>query len=196
MMSKPKNAFKMPRDLGEASLVNVARKAAIEGVWMFQEGVFRDISEQQAEGEATFRVRLTRRTPFIVYHIHPAKYDGRCGYFDVTHGFKISPPSLVDFRSHVNLRKTFGELMTSKVADGWGVWTYALTEEAERGGLLQRIDGKTLAGWIFAAYHKFKIYTLRPTLDQRRGFGSWMKDRGILLKYDTIHDLYARAAPV
>ena len=190
-----KNEFKLPRELGEASLIKVARKAHIEGVWLYQEGVFRDISEAQSPTTATFVVRISKRLPFTVYHIHPAHVSARGGYIDTIKDYKISPPSIEDLNSYVHLREKFSDLLTCKVADGWGVWTYALTPAALRDDLVERLNDKIIATTIYRAYRDHRYFTLRPSFDEREAFRRKLKEFGLLLRYETIYDLYGKAIP-
>jgi hypothetical protein len=191
-MPDERRSFKLNLATGEASLVQVARRAKVEGVWLHQDGKFRDISAQQDLTRATFTVRIERKTPFTIYHIHPARVGTPGGFIDTRRGFKISPPSLEDFDSYAKIHKTFGELATCRVADGWGIWRFGLTPEALKSGLVRTLSDRTLHAWIREAYAEIYRFRLDVSPGALRKFSERFLARGIVLRYETLNDLYAR----
>ncbi len=180
-----KRSFRLERATGEASLVSVARRAKVEGVWIYQDGEFRDVSHRQDRTRAAFAIKLERETPFIVYHIHPAKAGTPGGHIDVHRGFKVSPPSLEDFESFVALRRRYGDLASCKVADGWGVWSFALTEDALRRGLVETLTDARVFAWIRAAYVEHYKFKLDPPPAAHRAFRAELLKKGLFLDYAT-----------
>jgi hypothetical protein len=195
MTATSKRAFRLDRDLGEASLVNVARRARVEGVWVYRDGEFRDVSERQDPTRATFVVQVEGDSPFTVYHIHPAKVGTPGGHIDVHRGYKLSPPSLDDFASYALLRDRYGALVSCKVADGWGIWSFGLTEEALRDGLVRRLTDKQIFLWIRDAYVERFRFRLPPSAAALRAFRADLQARGFVIDYVTREELYAKVAP-
>lgn len=194
-MERERRCFKMARPAGEASLVQVARRAEVEGVWMYQEGEFRDIGEEQDRTRASFTVRLSRRTAFTVYHIHPARQGTPGGWLDLHKGFKISYPSLEDFDSYAKLVRRFGDLVSCKVADGWGVWTFGLTPEALQDGTLEALTERAVHVWMREGYIKDFRFRANPAREQKRRFSERLRARGIVVSYETLEELYALTRP-
>lgn len=190
-----KKQFKLSREMGEASLVHVARKAVVEGVWIYQDGLFKDISKEQDQTKATFIVKPAKKGPFTVYHIHPSDKEAPGGSIDVLENFKVSYPSLDDFQMHVKLREKFGDDLTTKVADGWGIWSFALTKEALEENILADIQEKSLYEWIKDAYIRTRLYTLRQTFDQRQKFMKLLQAHGLAIRYDTLYELQSKVMP-
>jgi len=193
-----KRAFRLRPATGEASLVNVARRADVEGVWIYQDGEFRDISHRQDRTRAAFVVHLERQTPFTVYHIHPARDGAPGGHIDIHRGYKVSPPSLDDFSSFALLRKRYGELASCKVADGWGVWSFALTDDALETALVRTLTEARVFKWIRDAYVEHYNFKLEPPPAARRAFGAALRSKGLILSYTVqseLHDRLLRRRP-
>lgn len=187
-----KRSFRLERATGEASLVSVARRAKVEGVWVYQDGEFRDISHRQDRTRAAFVIELERKTPFTVYHIHPSKVGSPGGHIDIHRGYKVSPPSLEDFAAFVALRRRYGELASCRVADGWGVWSFALTDEALKGGLVETLTDKQVFQWIRTAYVGQLKFKLDPPPAARRAFRADLKQKGLILDYATRAEIDSR----
>jgi hypothetical protein len=190
-----KKQFKLSRELGEAALVQVARKAKVEGVWIFQDGLFKDISKEQDQTRASFVVKPPKKAPFIIYHIHPAAEGTPGGSLDLLEGFKVSYPSLEDFQMYSKVRQSYGDLVTTKVADGWGVWTFGLTADGLKENILEDLQEKPLYEWIKDGYIRTRLYTLRQTFDQRQKFIKLLQAHGLSIRYDTLYDLQQKVMP-
>lgn len=190
-----KKQFKLSREMGEAALVNVARKAVVEGVWIYQDGLFKDISKEQDHTRATFVVKPPKKAPFTIYHIHPAAENTPGGYLDVLDGFKVSYPSLEDFQMYLKLLEKFGDLLTTKVADGWGIWSFALTKEGLDEKIYEDFEEKALYEWLKDAYIRTRLYSLRQTFDQRQKFIKLLQAHGLNIRYDTLYELQSKVMP-
>jgi hypothetical protein len=190
-----KKQFKLSREMGEAALVNVARKAVVEGVWIYQDGLFKDISKDQDQTKATFVVKPPKKESFTVYHIHPSAESAPGGFLDVLEGFKVSYPSLEDFQMYLKLREKFGDLLTTKVADGWGIWTFALTKEGLDEKIYEDFEEKALYEWLKDAYIRTRLYSLRQTFDQRQKFIKLLQAHGLNIRYDTLYELQSKVMP-
>lgn len=185
--------IRLAREIGEASLVRVARNARLEGVWVYADGVFRDVTTRHGATAASFVLRVEQKSPFTVYHIHPGHVRSPGGWIDRHGDYKISPPSLEDLISFQRIRKKYGELGTCKVADGWGLWSYALSEEVLACGLLRRLNSGLIFRWIRDAYVRHYRFRLRVSAGARRRFQEELASKGILLSYDTLEELDERA---
>ncbi len=195
MATAEKKQFKLSKEMGEATLVNVARKAQVEGVWIFQDDVFKDISKDQGETNASFVVKPTKKGPFTIYHIHPSAEGTPGGFLDVLEGFKVSYPSLDDFQMYTKLRAKFGDDVTTKVADGWGIWSFGLTKEALDENILEDLQEKSLYEWIKDAYIRTRLYSLRQTFEQRQKFMKLLQAHGLGIRYDTLYELQSKVMP-
>lgn len=188
-------SFRLDRALGEASLVNVARRARTEGVWIYRDGEFRDVGERQTSTRASFTVDVEPGSPFIVYHIHPAREGTPGGYIDIRRGYKVSPPSVQDFASFAMLHERYDRSVSCKVADGWGIWSFGLSEEALRNRIARRLTEKQVFGWIRDAYVERFRFRLPPPPAALRAFRADLLAHGLEIDYVTRDELYAKASP-
>lgn len=176
-------------------MVRIARRASVEGVWIYRQGVFRDVTKRHESARAFFVADVEPGTPFTVYHIHPAKEGTPGGYVDIHRGYKVSPPSREDFASFAALRERYGERVSCKVADGWGIWTFGLSDEALRKRLASRLTEKQFFRWIRDAYVQRFRFRLPPPAAGLRAFRADLLAHGLEIDYVTQEELYARAAP-
>lgn len=178
--------LKLPPEQAEPRLVQRAREIQSPETWIHLNGIFTEATASfSRRGLAAVSIPH-RGVPVSFYFLRPSAAASEGPSLDSLQGFKVISPSLADYRVFTEIRSNQGTLSSTKLVDGWGVWTFGLSDSGVRERLLDKLNDKTLREWIQDAYIRHRYYSLAPTPEQRLAFEKSLYARGLLLHYNIL----------